>query len=202
MFIHESDTIPGRSNMQMSYFADTIFLGFESTKKFFRKKNCITIGQIIDRRIRIPIKTDIDWKTNKIHILVFCGSQGSRRIFEEIIAHSKTLDAEWIIILGKLNQNMRKKFDGFKNIQILDWLEKENQNIIFQGTDIAITRGSATTLAELQLFDIAKIIIPLPSAAKNHQYFNALEYQKQGDILLEQKNISKLREAIFSLSDE
>ncbi len=91
----------------------------------------------------------------------------------------QTLDAEWIIILGKLNTNMRKNFEKFENIQIFDWLEKSEQNNVFSHTDIAITRGSATTLAELDYFHIKKIIIPLPSAAKNHQFFNAKEYESR-----------------------
>ena len=93
---------------------------------------------------------------------------------------------------------MRKNFENFDNIQVLNWLEKSEQNHIFSETDIAITRGSATTLAELDFFYIQKIIIPLPSAAKNHQFFNAKEYASHGDILLEQKNLSSLRKTIES----
>ncbi len=93
---------------------------------------------------------------------------------------------------------MRKNFENFDNIQVLNWLEKSEQNHIFSETDIAITRGSATTLAELDFFNIQKIIIPLPSAAKNHQFFNAKEYEARGDILLEQKNLSSIRKTIES----
>ena len=93
---------------------------------------------------------------------------------------------------------MRKNFENFDNIQVLNWLEKSEQNHIFSETDIAITRGSATTLAELDFFHIQKIIIPLSSAAKNHQFFNAKEYVSHGDILLEQKNLSSLRKTIAS----
>ena len=93
---------------------------------------------------------------------------------------------------------MRPHFEQFQNIQILDWLEKSEQNHIFSDTDLVITRGSATTLAELDFFNIQKIIIPLPSAAKNHQFFNAKEYRAHGDTLLEQKNLSQLRETIAS----
>ena len=53
---------------------------------------------------------------------------------------------------------MRKNFENFDNIQVLNWLEKSEQNHIFSETDIAITRGSATTLAELDFFHIQKII--------------------------------------------
>lgn len=192
LFIHESDTIPWRSNSQLAYFADIIFLWFECSKKFFQNKKCITIGQILDQRITKTISKNIWWKTHKPHVLVFCGSQWARSIFMEIAKNCQNIDVEWMIVLWKLNTQLRNEFSHFKNIQILDWLEKENQNYIFQNTDIAITRWSATTLAELQLFDIKKIIIPLPDAAKNHQFFNTKEYEKQGDILLEQKHISKL----------
>lgn len=91
---------------------------------------------------------------------------------------------------------MRKGFEEksqyHRDLQIIDWLEKKDQKRIFDGTDRAITRGSATTLAELDMFHIKKIIIPLPHAARNHQHFNAQEYTQKGDILLEQKNLNAL----------
>lgn len=197
IFIHESDTIPGRSNLKMWFFSEKIFLGFDSTKKFFKNKNCEIVGQILDDEIfeKNPHAT-IAWKTKKPHILVFCGSQGAKSVFEEIIKNCQNLDVEWMIILGKLNTNMRQDFENFAHIQIFDWLDKKNQNSVFSDTNLAITRWSATTLAELEHFQIKKIIIPLPSAAKNHQFFNAKEYEKNDDILLEQKNISKLYEIL------
>lgn len=196
VFIHESDTIPGRSNLQLSKFADKIFLGFEISKKFFDPKKTTLIGQILDPRIKIKWQWKLSWKTDKTHILVFCGSQWARKIFEEIAQNCQKIDAEWIIVLWKLNEDLAKNFEKFEHIQVFNWLEKEEQNNIFSNTNIAITRWSATTLSELQLFDITKIIIPLPSAAKNHQFYNAKEYEKQWDILLEQKNISELKNKI------
>lgn len=197
LYIHESDTIPGRSNLQMWKISEKIFLGFESSKKFFEEKKCVVVGQILDEALQKENPEQrIFWKTEKPHILVFCGSQGARSVFEEIIQNCQNLDAEWIIILGKLNTGMRKNFEKFENIQIFDWLEKSEQKAIFEGMNLAITRGSATTLAELELFGVKKIIIPLPSAAKNHQFFNAKEYEKKWDILLEQKNIENLYKII------
>ena len=76
VFIHESDTIPGRSNMKMAQFSEKIFLGFDSTKIFFEKQACEVVGQILDNDIleKNP-NPNITWKTEKPHILVFCGSQ-------------------------------------------------------------------------------------------------------------------------------
>lgn len=202
LYIHESDTIPGRSNTLLGRFATRVFLGFKSAEKYFDTKKCEVIGQILDPILeewRVKSKEwTIHWKTDKKHILVFCGSQWARAVFEEIIRTCHSLDVEWIVVLGKLNTGMRTDFEKLNNIQILDWLDKKDQRALFEWTDIAITRGSATTLAELDLFGIKKIIIPLPSAARNHQYYNALEYEKKWDIVLEQKNIVQLKEILHS----
>ena len=115
-----------------------------------------------------------------------------------------------MIVLGKLNTDMRTVFEARlgelasthidHTMTLLDWLDTEDQSPIFANTDLAITRGSATTLAELDLFGIKKIIIPLPSAARNHQYHNALEYAKNGDIMLEQSELAQLTPLILSFS--
>lgn len=65
------------------------------------------------------------------------------------------------------------------DIQLIDWISQSDLAYIIPETDIAITRGSATTLAELTSSgNIKVIIVPLPYAADNHQYYNALEYEK------------------------
>lgn len=94
---------------------------------------------------------------------------------------------------------MKEKFKNFGHIQVVDWIAKEDQNVIFETTDLAITRGSATTLAELDAFKIPKIIVPLPSAAKNHQFFNAKEYEKTGDTVLLQKDMHQICHHIYKM---
>lgn len=204
LYIHESDTIPGRSNRILGKLAHTIFLGFDSAKKYFSEEKCEIIWQILDpifRKDSNKIYPSL-WQTRKKHIFVICGSQWSRSIFEEIIKKCRDIDVEWIVSLGNLNTGMREYFWKFKNIQLFDWIEKENIVAILSDTDICITRWSATTLAEIDIFHPKKVIIPLPDAAQNHQYFNAIEYEKKWDILLEQKNLTQLKEVIIKLCQQ
>lgn len=200
LYIHESDTIPGRSNRILGKFATRIFLGFESAKKYFYTQKCEVIGQILHRvffRKEVLSPKEISWKTQKKHILVICGSQWARVIFEEIMSDFGWSDSyEWIIALGKLNESMKHDFDSIQDAQALSWISQDNIAYLLQDADIAITRGSATTLAEIEVFGIRKIIVPLPYAADNHQYWNAKEYEKSGDILLEQKDLKNLPEVI------
>jgi UDP-N-acetylglucosamine:LPS N-acetylglucosamine transferase len=83
-------------------------------------------------------------------------------------------------------------------MQILDWISQKNLSHIIIDTDIAVTRGSATTLAELTAFGKKPhlIIIPLPFSGRNHQHYNALEYKKLGHTVLEQIDIQKLTQTI------
>ena len=220
LFIHESDTIPGRSNRILGKLATRIFLGFECAKQYFNPEKCEIIGQILGasfvkevpegRRISREnqnkispttlYKEVINWKTDKPHILIICGSQGSQVIFTEIFTRfKKNEDYEWIIALGKLNEWMKKDFENMKNTQALEWISQEDIASLLGNTQIAITRGSATTLAEIDIFGMKKIIIPLPYSAENHQYWNAREYAKKWDILLEQKNLDQLHQIIQNI---
>lgn len=197
LYIHESDTIPGRSNQLLGKIATKIFLGFKSTKQYFDEKKCEVVGQILStsfvkevpegRRIsseKIPptplSQGGPNWKTDKKHVLVICGSQGARSIFEAILGQfSDENPYEWIISLGKLNGSMKSDFENIQNIQAFEWIDQKDIASLLGNTDITITRGSATTLAEIDIFGVRKIIIPLPSAAKNHQYWNAREYEQK-----------------------
>ncbi len=206
LYIHESDTIPWRSNRILGRFATKIFLWFQWAKKYFDSNKCEVIWQILDPIFsRYPINQQSDqptitWKTSKPHILVICGSQGSRAIFESIIHQfSGNNNYEWIIALGKLNSNMQDEFSKMSDCQALEWISQSDIAHLIQNTDIAISRWSATTLAELTSWDAIKpylIIIPLPYSAWDHQYYNALEYEKIGHTLLGQDNLYQLTEII------
>lgn len=205
LYIHESDTIPGRSNKLLGMIAKRIFLGFQKADSFFQKRKTIIVWQIIHPIFtnigkRNSEKYPISWTTKLPHVLVICGSQWSQVIFKSIQKQfANHRDFEWIISLWKLNRSMKKEFDSMKHFHAVEWISQENIASLLSETDLAITRWSATTLAEIEVFWVKKIIIPLPYAASNHQYYNAVEYERWGDIILEQKNISKLSQIISQL---
>lgn len=139
------------------------------------------------------------WKTNKTHIFVICGSQGSRSIFEAISYNCKQIDAEWIILLGILNKESRELFHNFPHATVYDWIDANTVGSIVSDADLVITRGSATSLAEIDLFKKRKIIVPYPWSAQNHQYHNAMWYKdNRGDIVLEDGDLmNKLQRVII-----
>lgn len=187
LWIHESDTVPGWSNRFLGRIATNIYLGFDVARKYFDGKKCMVVGQIIDPDIHKPNQTYRYWKTKKNHILVICGSQGSRNVFRAISETCRYMDVEWIVLLGRLNKDSRHLFTGFQNITLYDWIDVRTLGAILEDTNLVVTRGSATSLAEIDLFKKKKIIVPLPWSSQNHQYYNALWYRdNRDDIVLEE----------------
>ena len=53
----------------------------------------------------------------------------------------------------------------------------------------AVSRAGASSLAEIAAMRLPSLLVPFPAAADNHQFFNALAFEKTGAAkLLEQKN--------------
>lgn len=198
--IHESDTVPGKANRFLGKIADIILLWYDDASKYFPGMNALVIGQILDPvwYKHDEISSNITWKTNLRHILVICGSQGSRAIFEELSHTIGSIDAEFKIILGTLNQDMKALFDQYSHVEAIDWIESQDLLCILQDTDLVVTRWSATTLAELSTSSAHFIIIPLPDAMNNHQYYNAFYYERLGHTVLLQSDISLLSQKIKS----
>ena len=140
LWIHESDTIPGRNNRILGYIAERIFLGFDTTKKFFPEYKCRTVGQILSPDLQKTPKDFRYWKTGKTHILVICGSQGSKNVFDAIIKYCDKLDVEWTILLGLLNRDSRGGFHKFKNINLYEWIDAHTLGSILSKTNLVITR--------------------------------------------------------------
>ena len=54
---------------------------------------------------------------------------------------------------------------------------------------ISVSRSGASSLAEIAAMRLPSLLVPYPTAADNHQFFNASAFEKTGAAkLLEQKN--------------
>ena len=59
-------------------------------------------------------------------------------------------------------------------------------------SDIAVCRSGALTVAELGILGVPAILVPLPTAAENNQYYNAKTIEDAGGgIIIEEKDLTK-----------
>jgi len=192
IYIHESDMVVWLSNKIISKIATKIFYTFPNDK--IDNKKHILSWQILNPEI-IDYLTSLEIEENKrLTVMVIWWSQWSTVIFEALLKILPKLNnINFHIVLWTKNRHFRKKLSSFSNVMVHDFLTQKILGKILKNIDIAITRGSATTLWELNMFWIHSIIVPNKNSAGNHQQKNALYFQGkfQSDILDEKKSLGE-----------
>lgn len=195
--IHESNALPGKTTKWLSEKVDCIALGFAETIKLLPKaKHAVHTGNPTKITGQIQ-KEEIRKKLNikKPLVLIFGGSQGAKRINEvmvEIINNFKSEEYQIIYATGPKNYE-----------EIISRIKTKNENIkiekyiynmeeVMTASDLVVCRSGALTVTELGIIGVPAILIPLPTAAENHQYYNAkiIEDNNAG-IIIEEKDLTK-----------
>lgn len=213
---HESDTVSGLANKIIARRAKKVFISFPESKKYFSEDKVIFSGN--------PIREDIlrgdkgraqrffGLRENLPVVLVFGGSQGAQRINELLLGNlEKVLENFQVIhVCGKNNfEEIERKLDRLdlphkSRYKVYPYLGEEMKDA-FALADFVISRAGANSLSEIIALGKSSLIIPLPSAANNHQYLNARHFADQGMIMLaEEKELdsAKFAEKLGELQEK
>ncbi len=209
IFLHEQNTIIGRTNSFFLKYTNKIFLNFNIKSKI--KKNFINktyiVGSPEKKFIKSNDKTKKDLK-KKFTIFIFGGSQGSEylTIFSlkliKLIIREKIIDANFIIQYPKKIDS--KSYEDLKKLPgnvIIRHYFKDIEKIL-ENTSIAISRAGAGSINNLINFEIPSILVPLPSSKDNHQFYNAsiISESQTGIIIDQSKNeIKKAKDYIYKI---
>ena len=184
-FLHESNTIPGKANRFLSRFVDVAFIGFpEAAARLKARKTEIT-GTPVRPQFQIrnlgECRVALGLDPNLPTILVVGGSQGASSLNEMILSALPLLSAfQFFHLTGA--KDFEKVQAAYKALQIRAVVKP-----FFAGMDLAlgaatvcVSRAGASSLAEIAAMRLPSVLVPLPTAADNHQYFNAVAYGKTG----------------------
>jgi UDP-N-acetylglucosamine--N-acetylmuramyl-(pentapeptide) pyrophosphoryl-undecaprenol N-acetylglucosamine transferase len=180
IYVHESDVAMGLANKLISKLASKVFYTFENelTADPANTKH-IHSGQILNPEL-IDYLDSLDVTENeKLTVMVMAGSQGSTNIFNHLLKILPQVpDVTFHIVLWDKNMHFRDDFKKFPNTLVHDFITQKRLGKILKNIDVAITRGSATTLWELTVFGIHSIIVPI-TLAWGHQIHNAKYFQEK-----------------------
>ncbi|HXG86437.1 MAG TPA: undecaprenyldiphospho-muramoylpentapeptide beta-N-acetylglucosaminyltransferase [Pyrinomonadaceae bacterium] len=182
--VMESNALPGFTNRRLAPFVTKAALTFPEAAKFFGKKAVITGNPVRREFFDIAPKAR---DNNNFCILVFGGSQGARAINNAVVDGLKNLQP-FKNRLRIIHQTGDADFETIeKGYAENDWKEaadirKYISDMVaeFAKTDLIISRAGATTCAEVAAAGRAAIMIPLPTAADDHQRKNAEALVSQG----------------------
>jgi UDP-N-acetylglucosamine--N-acetylmuramyl-(pentapeptide) pyrophosphoryl-undecaprenol N-acetylglucosamine transferase len=210
ILLYEPNLVLGRVNKYFVRFCSKLFINSNNILNLSNKylTKCVEVGNILREEI---IKYELSKKNNlnsKKTILILGGSQGAE-IFGEAIPRV-ILDINKNYKINVIQQSLPKQVNEIQNFYNENNIENHifsfHENIVelISKADLAISRCGASTIGELEFLGVPFIAIPYPFAKDDHQYQNAIYYEKKGCCwVLEQKNLSSnnLKKMLIKILD-
>jgi UDP-N-acetylglucosamine--N-acetylmuramyl-(pentapeptide) pyrophosphoryl-undecaprenol N-acetylglucosamine transferase len=193
--IQEQNSVPGVTNRMLGRLVRVVFIAFEDAARFFPARKIERPGNPVRQRIVAALnKIDtIDSRaaTGTLRILVVGGSQGARAVSELVLKAVPLLAADGVAFslvhqtgaadCGRIEESYRS-LGLARDIRVQPFIDDMAK--AYEEADLVVARAGALTLAELAIAGKPAILIPLPTAADDHQSRNAARFAEAGAALL------------------
>ena len=178
--IQEQNAYPGVATRQLAKRVRQVYLGLPEARAQLspgRRTQVIETGNPIvppDQARRLAAREKFKLMPWQKVLLVTGGSQGSLAINQAIAGWIDSGEAKDVAILWATGRGTYQQFSHFHRppkIQVFDFLDPMSDGMA--SADLVVARAGAITLAEICAWGLPSILIPLPTAAADHQTHNA-----------------------------
>ena len=195
-FLHEQNSLPGKSNKFLSKYCDLVGVSFESSlDKFPLGKAMVTGNPCSEDALKAPVllKSTLGLSATKKLVLIVMGSLGAGRVSKYLESELQKFEGkeyEVLFVTGKSSYDEVMRHSYPKNVKIIPFYE--GLTSVMKKTDVMVSRAGASTLSELIALEVPSILIPSPYVANNHQYLNALDLVNQNAaLMIEEKDLEE-----------
>jgi UDP-N-acetylglucosamine--N-acetylmuramyl-(pentapeptide) pyrophosphoryl-undecaprenol N-acetylglucosamine transferase len=177
----EQNALPGVTNRLLAHVVNAAAVTFESTLSFFGRRGFVTGNPVRPEFFRADehagTVADTGADSRQARVLIFGGSQGAHAINLAMVAAAPGLAAAGGVDVthqtGERDLELVRRAYGEAGFQarvepFLFAMADEMKR-----ADVIVCRGGATTIAEFTAAGRPAIVIPLPTAADDHQRKNA-----------------------------
>lgn len=191
--IQEQNSVPGITNRVLGKVVAAVFIAFEDAARFFPARKLARLGNPVRGKIVAALENAAPAPSSveTLRILVVGGSQGARALSELIAAAAPLLVADGIDF-SLVHQTGSADLEGMAERYRTLGLEGrvtvktfiDDMAAAYATADLVVGRAGALTLAELAISGKAAILVPLPTAADDHQSKNAARFAEAGAALV------------------
>jgi len=214
---HESDAVMGLANRILARFATKIAVAFPVGRYQSQdEKKMIWTGMPVRKwKYQDGDKEKIreEWGLNNQLPVIFItgGSQGAKKMnsyvmdnLDKILQFANVIHQTGELDFPRLERKKMSLTETKGKYLIYDFLIDEYDRAMVLA-DLVIARAGST-LADISNLAKPSILIPLPSSASNHQFYNAKSFDDMGAaVMLEERDFNKINLAVLAesiLSDE
>ncbi len=188
-FLHESNTVPGRANRWLSWVITQAFVGFPDAASRLHTRKVTVTGTPVRSQFQPAdageCRAALGLDPQRPVLLVTGGSQGASGL-NDLVIEALPLLAKQVPQLQLLHLTGPK--DGQKveracaanKISAMVRPFFGEMHLALGAASAVIGRAGASSLAELAAMRLPAILVPYPAATDNHQYYNALAFEKTG----------------------
>ncbi|MBI4447143.1 MAG: undecaprenyldiphospho-muramoylpentapeptide beta-N-acetylglucosaminyltransferase [Acidobacteria bacterium] len=176
----EPNVHPGFVNRLLGRWAEAVAVAFPETARRFGNKAKVTGIPIRKEFYQItrPVST-----SGPLHVLVFGGSRGSRRINQIICDAVSFIDPHSVSIVHQTGRDdfswvAERHRKSKAEIKVFEFIE--DMPFWFEWADVVVSRSGASTVAEITASGRPALLIPFPYAADDHQRKNAQALARSG----------------------
>ena len=195
-FLHESNTIPGKANRFLARFVDEAFVGFPEAAARLNARKVTPTGTPVRPQFQLRdadgCRTALGLDAKRPVILVVGGSQGASGLNSMVLSALPLLaqkNWQWLHLTGANDFEKVKSAYAALGISAVVKPFLAEMELALGAATAAVSRAGASSLAEMAAMRLPSLLVPLPTAADNHQFFNARIYAMSGAArLLEQKD--------------
>lgn len=199
---HETDSVPGLANRMIARVAKTVMVGYQAALPAFGEKG-VYVGNPVSPELLVGSREEglkrLGFKAEKPVLLAMGGSQGSAEINHLIWELVPELVKHWQVVhLTGKGKARELDFEGYKSFEYVS----EGYEDLLAAADVVVCRGGGNSMAEVAALGKTAIVIPLLSAAGDHQTKNAQEMvqRHQGWRMLKNPSADDLKRALEGLS--
>ena len=205
-FIHEQNSIPGKSNRWLAKRVDKIGVSFKDSLKYFDIKKVFISGNPCSSssiNAKLIKKSSLGLDRKKKTIIICYGSLGSSAMIDETVDYLKSIANEPYQVLYITGKNYFDRVNKNKfpdNVVITPYVD--GLPGLMKDCDLLVARAGASTIAEVSAIGMPTLFIPSAHVANNHQYYNALSVvDANAGAMIEEKDFTskKLKHELNSL---
>ncbi len=178
--LQEPNAVPGFTNRVLGTIAAAAFTAFPEAGRHFPRHKVFLLGNPIRKSLRDNnFLTPAPPVEGRFSVLVFGGSQGAHALNERMIEAVPLLPPALRKVIHVVHQTGTRDLAAARaayarvdaDVTVREFIEEMSP--AYQQADLVVSRAGATTIAELTCCHKPAILIPLPTAADDHQTKNA-----------------------------